>query len=275
MIAKLKEIGFYSTPIQNIMAIITLTSDWGSKDHYTAAVKGKILSRLPDATIVDISHNIPSFEIEQAAFVLKNAYPNFPKGTVHILGINTEESDKFAHTVVEIEGQFIIGTDNGIFSLLFDTKPEKIIELTITQESDSFTFSTRDRFVKAAVHLAQGKKIEELGEQKENIVEKILFKPVIEQDVIKGHVMYIDSYENIITNITEPVFNETRQNRKFNIIFRSYEIKKISRSYTDVAPGEILALFDSNGYLEIAMNQGNAAGLLGLDYKDMVRIEFS
>ncbi len=256
------------------MAIITLTSDWGLKDHYAGAVKGAILSKMPGARIVDISHQIPSFEIEQAAFVLKNAYSNFPKGSVHILGINTEESDKYAHTVVEVDGHFFIGTDNGIFSLLFDKKPDKIIELTITQESDHFTFSSRDRFVKAAVHLAKGSKIEELGDLKETIVEKMLLRPVLDNGIIKGHVMYIDSYENIITNITESLFKEARQNRKFNIVFRSYEIKKISRSYTDVAPGEILALFDSNGYLEIAMNQGNAAGLLGLDYKDMVRIEF-
>jgi len=104
--------------------------------------------------------------------------------------------------------------------------------------------------------------------------EKILLRPVIDPDVIKGHVMYIDSYENVITNITEPVFKEQRKGRKFRIRFRSYEIKKISRSYQDVPPGEILALFDSNRHLEIAMNQGNAAGLLGLNYKDMIRVEF-
>lgn len=256
------------------MAIITLTSDWGLKDHYAGAVKGVILTKMPEARIVDISHNIPSFEIEQAAFVVRNTYPNFPPGTIHILGINTEESDKFAHTVVEMEGQYFIGTDNGIFSLIFDRKPDKIVELTISQESDFFTFSSRDRFVKAAIHLAQGGKIETLGDVKDNIIEKILLKPVHDNDIVKGHVMYIDSYENIITNISQPFFKEARKNRKFNIVFRSYEISKISLSYTDVAPGEILALFDSSGYLEIAMNQGNAAGLLGLEVKDMIRIEF-
>lgn len=256
------------------MAIITLTSDWGLKDHYAGAVKGVILTKMPEARIVDISHSIPSFEIEQAAFVVRNSYPNFPAGTIHILGINTEESEKFAHTAVEIDGQFFIGTDNGIFSLIFDRKPDKIVELTISQESDFFTFSSRDRFVKAAVHLATGGKIEELGNAKDNIIEKILLRPVHDSNVVKGHVMYIDSYENVITNITESFFKEARKNRKFSILFRSYEINRISRSYTDVAPGEILALFDSNGYLEIAMNQGNAAGLLGLEVKDMIRIEF-
>lgn len=257
------------------MSIITLTSDWGLKDHYSAAVKGAILSKMPEARIVDISHNVPSFEIEQAAFVIKNAYPNFPPGTVHILGINTEESDKFPHTVVEMDGQYFIGADNGIFSLIFDKKPDKAIELTISQESDFFTFSSRDRFVKAAVHLAQGNKIEELGPLKEEMLEKILLKPVYDNDVVKGHVMYIDTYENVITNITQSFFKEARRNREFNIIFRTYIINKISRSYTDVPPGEIVALFDSSGYLEIALNQGNAAGLLGLEIKDMIRIEFS
>jgi hypothetical protein len=103
----------------------------------------------------------------------------------------------------------------------------------------------------------------------------MLLKPVHDANVVKGHVMYIDSYENIITNITESFFREARKGRKFTIVFRSYEINKISRSYTDVAPGEILALFDSNGFLEIALNQGNAAGLLGLEVRNMIRIEFS
>ncbi len=257
------------------MPIITLTSDWGQKDHYAGAVKGAILSKMPEVTIVDISHQIPPFEIEQAAFVLKNAWHDFPAGTVHIIGVNTEESDKFGHTVVEKEGHFFIGTDNGLFSLLFDEKPDRIVELNITQDSDFFTFSTRDRFVKAAIHLASGKNIDALGSTRDKLVEKFLLRPVVDDHVIKGHVIYIDQYENIITNISRSLFREIGKNRTFTIVFRTYSISKLSQSYTDVAPGEILALFDSSGLLEIAMNQGNAAGLLGLDYKDMIRIEFS
>lgn len=256
------------------MPIITLTSDWGLKDHYLGAVKGKILTKIPNATIVDITHSIPSFEIEQAAFIIKNSYKNFPEGTIHIIGINTEESDKMPHTVVEVDKHFFIGTDNGIFSLIFDKQPDRIVELNIPQDSNFFTFSTRDRFINAAEHLAKGKAIEELGDVTDKIIEKILLKPVTDKNIIKGHVIYIDSYENIITNITEAFFKEFAAGRKFSILFRTYEITKISTSYTDVPTGEILALFDSNNHLEIAMNQGNAAGLLGLDYKDLVRIEF-
>lgn len=256
------------------MPIITLISDWGEKDHYIGAVKGAILTRIPDATIIDISHQIPPFDIEQAAFVLKNAYPDFPVGTIHIIGVSTEESDKFGHTAIELNGHFFIGNDNGVFTLLTGNRPEKIIELAITQDSDYFTFSTRDRFVKAAAHLAQGYPIEKLGTPKERLTEKLLLKPVIDSSLIKGHVIYIDRYENVFTNITEPQFREVQKSRGFSINFRTYAITKISKSYTDVAPGEIVALFGSTGYLEIAINQGNAAGLLGLDFKDMIRIEF-
>jgi hypothetical protein len=256
------------------MSIITLTSDWGLKDHYCAAVKGTILKKMPEVNIVDISHVIPSFDIEQAAFVLRNSYKNFPEGTVHIIGINTEESDKFPHTVMEFEGHYFIGTDNGIFSLIFDKEPDKIVELNIPQDSNFFTFSSRDRFANAAVHLCQGKAIEELGGKKNDFIRKILLKAVVDNDIIKGHVVYVDNYENVITNITESLFNEISKGRKFSILFRTHEIKKISSSYTDVPVGEILALFDSNSHLEIAMNQGNAAGLLGLAMKDMIRIEF-
>ena len=256
------------------MPIITLTSDWGLKDHYLGAVKGTILSKIPDATIVDITHSIPPFEIEQADFIIKNSYKNFPRGTIHIIGINTEESDKMPHIAIEMNNHFFIGTDNGIFSLIFDRPPDKIVELSIPQDSSFFTFSTRDRFINAAAHLSEGKAIEELGDVKENIMEKMLLNPVIDKNVIKGHVIYIDSYENIFTNITESFFKEIAAGRKFSILFRTYEITKISSSYSDVPAGEILALFDSNNHLEIAMNQGNAAGLLGLDYKDLVRIKF-
>ena len=256
------------------MAIITLTSDWGLKDHYIGVVKGAILNKMPSVNIIDITHNIASFEIEQAAFVIRNCYRYYPKGTVHILAINTEESEIHPHTVIENEGQYFIGTDNGIFSMIFDNKPDKIFELTIPQESDFYTFSTRDRFVKAAVHLASGKKVEDLGTKKDDLLQKILLHPVIDNNLLKGHIIHIDNYQNLITNIKKTLFDEVGKERNFGIFFRTYEIKKISQSYLDVPIGEILALFGSNEHLEIAINQGNASGLLGLNTKDPIRIEF-
>lgn len=256
------------------MPVITLTSDWGTKDHYLASVKGAILRQIPEARIIDISHDIPPHDLSQAAFILKNCYFDFPEGTIHIIGVSTEESELNPHTAVEAGGQYFIGADNGIFSMLFEGKVDRIVEINIMQDSDHFTFSSRDRFVKAAAMLAEGNDIEQLGNAKAQLNQKFFFAPVLGQDMIKGMVIYIDNYENVITNITRDKFREVGKNRKFTISFRGEEIRHIHDSYSDVPVGEILALFGCNGHLEIAMNHGNAGSLLGLDPNDPIRIEF-
>lgn len=256
------------------MPIITLTTDWGTKDHYTGAVKGALLSLMPDAKIVDITHEIPSFDIGPASFVIRNCFRSFPEGTIHIIGINTEASTETPHTMILYDGHYFIGADNGIFSLIFDHKPDKIIELDITQDSDYFTFSTRDVFVKAAYLIIKGENPESLGFVKESLVELIPLKPVVEQNTIKGNVIYIDAYENVVTNISEDLFNEERKGKTYTISFRGYDISELSKAYKDVDPGEKLALFGVSGFLEIAINMGNASSLLGLKLKDSVRIDF-
>jgi S-adenosylmethionine hydrolase len=255
------------------MAIITLISDWGVKDYYSAAVKGMIYKLLPEANVVDVTHEVPPYDKEQAAYILKNAYPNFPEGSIHIIGINTEESINRPHVVVSYQNHYFIGTDNGIFSLIFDGDPEKVVILDIANDSDHFTFSGRDRFVKAAVHLAKGGKMDDLGDERKKLETKMLFKPVVDKDSIKGVVVYIDRYENLITNIPRDLFTEKVKNRKFTISLRSGQIERIYNAYDDVAPGEIVALFASDGMLEIAINQGHAASLLGIDRKFPVIIE--
>jgi S-adenosylmethionine hydrolase len=257
------------------MAIITLTSDWGLKDHYTGAVKGAILRLLPGAQIVDISHHIPAFDLNQAAFIIRNFYPNFPEGTIHILSVNTEAGIETPHTLVYHHGHYFIGADNGIFSLLFDDKPVKIIELDIIQDSDYFTFPSRDVFVKVACHIASGKAIEELGHPKDSLLQRMAFQPVIQGDMIKGKVIYVDNYENAFVNISESLFRSVVKNRKFSITFRTanYSINEISKSYKDVNQGVMLALFSSSGYLEIAIREGKASSLLGLKIDQLVTVE--
>lgn len=255
------------------MAVITLISDWGLNDYYTAAVKGMIFKHLPDAKIIDISHQITPFDVGQAAYVLKNAYPNFPEGSIHVVGVNTEESIDHPHAVAYFNKQYFIGADNGVFSLIFDKAPEKLVELDILQDSDHFTFSGRDRFVKAAVHLAKGGKIEDLGSKKEGLVTKMPFEPIVDSHTIRGIVTHIDTYENLITNIPKTLFQEKIRNKKFTISLRSADVKSIHTSYDDVPHGEIVALFSSNGLLEIAMNKGKAASLLGIHRKSPVIIE--
>lgn len=259
------------------MPIITLTTDWGLSDHYVASVKGAILRRTPFVNIVDISHEIRHFDIKRASFVLRNSFRQFPEGTIHIIGIDSIESKNHQHLAVFAEGHYFIGADNGIFSLILDKAPDKIISLEVLQDTGYFTFPSRDRFAKVACHIAEGKSMDELGTPVPALLPKSLYQPVTEGNNILGRVMYIDAYDNVFVNIPEKLFRETVQNRSFSINFRrdSYSITTIVKAYGDVPEGEMCALFASNGYLQIAMNQGKAASLLGLtmDYPVIVTVK--
>lgn len=258
------------------MAIITLLTDWGIKDHYIAMVKGKILSQMPGATIVDVAHNIPPFNLNSASFVLKNAFAHFPEGTFHIVDIYADATIEMPHVVARYNGHYFVGADNGLFSLIFENPPEKVIEIDIIQDTDTFTFPTFDIFIKVVKHIDDGKTLDEIGPVREKLTQRIPLKPVTSDELIKGHVIYLDHYENVITNITRELFYKIGRKRAFNIFFGAsrYSISKISQSYKDLPPGEILAFFNATGHLEIAVSSGNAAGLLGLRVDDSVRVEF-
>ncbi len=263
------------------MAIVTLTTDWGIKDHYLASVKGSLLSQLPNVQIVDISHDIPPFDINQASYVLKSCFRDFPDGTIHIIGINSDASPKFPHVALKIHNHYFIGADNGIFSLMFDTKPDHIVALEIIQETEKYTFSTKDVFTKAAMQLMEGTPIEKLGFERKELTKMMSFEPVVETDPdgsinIIGKVIYVDRYENAITNISMDLFNKQGKKKAFRISFNSFKniITDISETYSDVSISEACALFDSNNLLEIAVNQGNAGSLLGLYRDTKIRISF-
>lgn len=256
------------------MAIITLTSDLGLKDYYVAAVKGTIFNQLPKVTIVDISHQLEQYDIFQASYILKNAYPHFPQGTVHIIGVNAQPDVNAPYIAVSCDGHYFIGADNGVFSLLFDKSPDKIVELNLKQDVDTLTFPMKDLFVKAACHLARGGTLEVIGSIKEKFNEKTLFRPAIENDSIRGTIIYIDSYNNVVSNITKKLFKEVSKERKFIIDFVRYHIDTISESYNEVVEGELVAMFNSAGYLEIAMNKGRIASLLNINYGDIITLRF-
>lgn len=259
------------------MAIITLTSDWGTSDHYLAAVKGVIYTRYPEANIVDISHQINPFDLNQAWFVLHNAWHHFPKGTVHIVALNTEASINCPHVAIKYKDHYFIGTDNGLFSLLFSNEPpDEIYEIDIPGDSDYYTFPTRDLFAKTAIHIAKGGPLFELGDQLDKLFEKVPFKPATTESTIIGKAIYIDRYENIFTNISSSLFKSVGKNRKFIIEFSAsrYKLDSICSSYSDAPDAEILGLFSTTGLLEIAINHGNAASLLGLQVDDTIRIQF-
>lgn len=257
------------------MAIITLTTDLGSKDFYQAALKGSILSLSPAVNIVDISHDIPAFNIQQAAFVLRNSYHYFPKDTVHLIGIDSVFNENTRYLALKFNDHYFVGSDNGIFSLLFDQAPHEIVELNIMQDLKYLHFPLSDILSKAAVHLANGGKLTEIGLPAHGLEEKVTLHPVIEGDILRGSVIYVDSFQNVITNITKDLFTRVQQNRNFKLSFKRNEtITQMSWHYNEVPEGEKLCLFGISNHLEIAINKGSASGLLGLHIGDRVSIEF-
>ena len=264
------------------MAIITLTTDLGLKDHYVATVKGAILSQLPNANIIDVTHLITPFNTAQAAFVVKQTYPSFPRGTIHIIGVNPEADGHTPHLVVRHDGQFFIGADNGVFSLIFEGKPHEGFEITMKLDDDHVTFPTKTVFVQAACHLARGGMPDVIGRKIGSIKDMIGFRPATDQASIRGKVVHIDTYGNLVTNVRRQLFDEIGRGRNFLIDFGSREdlITSLSKTYSDVPMGERLAFFGSSGLLEIAVNKGvegsggGAARLFGVETNDPVRIDF-
>ncbi len=252
------------------MAIITLTTDLGLKDYYLGAVKGAILNQLPDVTLVDISHLIPTYNIQDAAYILKNSYPGFPKGSIHIIGVKAEYTPQSPHVIVFADGHYFLSADNGIFSLLLDTVPEKIIELN----ANASTFPSRDVFAKIACRIVKGESIQKMGTLKTNLLERMPFRATSMPNMIRGTVVYIDSYGNVMTNISQPLFNTVRKGREFIIEFARYTISKMSKTYSDVPEGEILALYNASDQLEIAMNNDRANSMLNLKLNDTITIRF-
>ena len=257
------------------MQIITLTSDWNKNDFYLASIKGLILSLCPDVTVVDISHQIQSFNTLQAAFVLKNSFKNFPDGTIHIVAVNSEADKEKPLVLVKALKHYFISCDNGIFGLLLDEPPEKIIKINTKSSQDS-PFAAYNVFSKVACDLVKGKKMEVLGASYNNLTKQVPMLPTIDESLINGSVVYIDSFRNAITNIPKELFEKIGKKRPFDIFIQSnhYKINKINKSYNETSAGEILALFNSLNLLEIAINHGNIADLLNLNINSIIRIKF-
>jgi S-adenosylmethionine hydrolase len=257
------------------MQIITLTSDWNKNDFYLASIKGRILSLCPDVNIVDVSHQIQTFSILQAAFVLKNSYRNFPDGTIHIIAVNSMADKNKPHVIVKASKHYFISCDNGIFGLLLDETPEKIIKIN-TKSGQNSSFVAYDVFSKIACDLTKGKKMEDLGTSYKNLNKQVPMLPTIDESLINGSVVYIDSFRNAITNIPKELFEKIGKNRPFDIFIQSnhYKINNINKTYNETSAGELLALFNSLNLLEIAINNGNVADLLNLKINSIIRIKF-
>ena len=260
------------------MAIITLTTDLGSNDSYLASVRGAIYTQLKDAKVIDISNHIDPFNIQQAAYILRNCFTDFPIGTVHLISVDDELAFNKEHVAVKANGHYFVGADNGFFSLLFNqVKPEKIVKLNISLTNNCITFAAKNIFVPAACHLARGGTMEIIGTAMDDFeVKKMELNAVLQKDMIRGSVIYVDHYGNAITNINKNEFERIQKGRSFTILFGREDemITELSEKYKDVSTAEKLAIFGENNQLQIAINKGEASKLLGLRLHEIIRIEF-
>lgn len=274
------------------MPVITLTTDFGTKDYMVASVKGAILKQLPDARLVDVTHEIQPFNIGEAAYVIKNSYPDFPEETVHIIGVDALPNAQTKLLAAKIDGHYFISADNGILSLILaELRPEKLVEITIGKYNVLSNFPTRDIFVPVACHLIRGGKLEIIGNPTRDYKELNFLNPIVKDDkIITGTVIYIDNFGNVVTNIRQNKFNDVGKGRNFEILVRNFRFDKIVSRYSDVVKnfdsevnshGEKMALFNTAGFLEIAIYKsnpnsfGSASSLFGLKIGDKISIEFS
>ncbi len=275
------------------MSIITLTTDFGNKDHSVAAVKGAIYSELPEATVVDISHQISPFHIEEGAYIIKNAYKNFPKGTIHIIGIDSELTPENKHIAVLLDDHYFICADNGIISLITsEFKPENLVEISLPDTKQS-NFPTLNIFVRVACHLSRGGKLELVGKRINKTKVLTTTAPVVNQggNQIIGSVIYIDNYGNVVTNVTRVFFESIQKGRSFKITARRVDFSAIVDRYSEAInftiekskreeDGKKIALFNTSHFLELAIYRSNpntygaANTLFGLKYRDTITITF-
>lgn len=275
------------------MAIITLTTDFGEKDHFTGATKGAIYSELPNVNVVDISHKVSPFNIPEAAYIIQNAYNSFPKGTIHIIGIDSELNSENKHIAMKLDDHYFICANNGIMSMICsEIAPEKMVEINIHDKIES-SFPVLDVFVKVACHIARGGTLEVIGKPINAIKPINNLKPNVNEDKTKiiGSVIYIDNYGNVVTNVRKKFFETIQKGRQFEITARQYKFKTIYQKYSDFVnfgipkekrqdEGKGLVVFNSGGFLEIAIYKsnskkfGSAATLMGLQVRDTIGIDF-
>ncbi len=254
------------------MTIVTLTSDLGCTDYYAGAVKGSILNESPDVQIVDITHEVPSHDIVQGAFILKNAYQHFPIGTIHLISVHNNYNYQNSYVIFENDGYFFVGPNNGLFSLIFDKLPTDVYEIG---KEEKGALPVTKIFRKAVRQIVAGDTLNEIGDPVKNLVLRMNLQPVVTRSNIRGSVIHIDKFDNLILNITKEIFEKACNNREFALYFKRFDpITKICDHYFDVPVGETLCLFNSSGHLEISINMGKAASLLGVKVDETVQIDF-
>lgn len=274
------------------MPIVTLTSDYGLLDYRVAAIKGRILSLKSDAVIVDITHNIYSYDLMQTAYIVRNAYKFYPEGSVHIICVDSFHSKFVKQVLYKANGHYFICADNGIMSLIFnDIVPESIYEITLNNRfDDEVNFPATDIFAPAAAHLINGGVPEIIG-RKFKSPKQLSFPQAVyneSEKMIIGEVIYIDRFENVITNINRNFYLKHQAGFETQIVkFRNLKLHKIHNKYSDIVQskkqesllyGTSAVIFNEIGLMEILIYKGlegnGARNLMGLKVGEKIFVEF-
>jgi S-adenosylmethionine hydrolase len=259
--------------------ITTLTTDFGQADAYVGTMKGVILGICPETALVDLAHDIHPQAVQQAAYVLSTAAPYFPPGTVHLVVVDPGVGSERRPIVVQTERYTYVAPDNGVLGLaLRQDRPGLAVHLTelpYRLSQVSATFHGRDIFAPAAAHLARGIDPREMGAQIP--LSDLVTLPTLQPQqnsagIWSGQILHIDRFGNLITNLLPPSDLQLATSNSC-VIAAGRHIAGLSRTFSDVAPGELVAYVGSSGYLEIAEREGNAAKRLGMEVGDQIQVK--
>ena len=274
------------------MSVITFTSDYGLVDHRVPSVKGKILSLNENVNIIDISHEIQAYNLLQTAYIVRNSYSFFPKGTVHIISVDSFYTKERKCILYDADGHYFIAADNGVLSLIFyDIKPEAVYEITFNNRfDDEVNFTSTDIFAPVAIHLKNGGLPEVIGRKYKTPKQLSFPRPVFSENekMIIGEIMYIDNFGNVVSNISKKFFEKNAVGfDSFIVKFRNLVLSKIYGQYTEFVNdwtnehefhGKSAAIFNDAGLLELTIYKGNsqngAKTLFGLKVGEKIYIEF-
>jgi len=257
-------------------SIITLLTDFGTKEHYVASVKGVMLNINPHCTLIDITHQVSPQDIKEGAFTLANAYSFFPKGTIHLSVVDPGVGGSRRSILVVTQDYFFVGPDNGLFTL---AAPREQVRQVVALTNKNFflpsvrsTFHGRDLFAPVAAHLSLGVKPAAFGNKLDSWVELDFGKPRIKERELTGEILHIDVFGNLISNINEDEFFRFAKDHAFIIKVGKRTIHGLKRGYWPGKGNEPIALFGSGGFLEISVREGNAQKVLGIKRGDPIQI---
>jgi len=257
--------------------LVTFLSDFGTTAGYVGSVKGVIKSYVPDSEIIDISHEVPPFNILHGAYTLLNYYSHFPKDTIHLVVVDPGVGSKRRAMIIRTAHYTFVGPDNGVFQYLLNREAYTMYEIEPKMVSDlpkSYTFHGRDLFAPVVSKLMEGVAPEKLGIPMENYTELPLQLYSQEENTLAIRPIIIDRFGNIISGFSKHDLERIHNRNIISISTKNFKTNQINKYYSEKEPGELLVLWNSQDFLEIAKNRGNAAQTLEFDPdEDLIFIE--